>query len=238
MDRAIGESLRGENRNYIFPFLWMKGEEEAVIRREIEKISECGIRAVCLESRPHPDFAGPKWWRDVDIVLDEAKKRDMKVWILDDAHFPTGMANGLLPKKYPERAKQYLAVKQFDVTGPLAHGTLDIARAMRKAFTWMDIGKPVEKPLIDEQKLVSVIAMRMAENDTVTADVFTGKEAVLLSGGETDPDAVYSPIRPNRINLTDHVRDGRLVCDLPEGVWRVFVVYTTYDGAGADRSRL
>ena len=229
MDRAIGESLRGENRNYIFPFLWMKGEEEAVIRREIEKISECGIRAVCLESRPHPDFAGPKWWRDVDIVLDEAKKRDMKVWILDDAHFPTGMANGLLPKKYPERAKQYLAVKQFDVTGPLAHGTLDIAQAMRKAFTWMDIGKPVEKPLIDEQKLVSVIAMRMAENDTVTADVFTGKEAVLLSGGETDPDAVYSPIRPNRINLTDHVRDGRLVCDLPEGVWRVFVVYTTYD---------
>ena len=65
-------------------------------------------RAVCLEARPHPDFAGEGWWHDVDIVLDEAKKRGMKIWILDDAHFPTGQANGLLPEKYPERARRYL----------------------------------------------------------------------------------------------------------------------------------
>ena len=59
----------------IFPFLWMRGESEEVIRTEMEKISESNIRAVCLEARPHPDFAGEGWWHDVDIVLDEAKKR-------------------------------------------------------------------------------------------------------------------------------------------------------------------
>ena len=80
------------NDNYIFPFLWMRGEEEEILRNEIGKIHECGIRAICVEARPHDDFCGPGWWHDMDIVLDEARKRDMKVWILDDKHFPTGYA--------------------------------------------------------------------------------------------------------------------------------------------------
>ena len=29
----------------------------------------------------------------------EAKKKGMKLWILDDKHFPTGYANGLIEKK-------------------------------------------------------------------------------------------------------------------------------------------
>ena len=37
--------------NNIFPFLWMRGESEEVIRTEMEKISESNIRAVCLEAK-------------------------------------------------------------------------------------------------------------------------------------------------------------------------------------------
>ena len=62
-----GEEANMEN-NYILPFLWMRGEEEAVLREEMEKIYECGIRAVCLEARPHDDFCGPGWWHDMDII--------------------------------------------------------------------------------------------------------------------------------------------------------------------------
>ena len=87
--------------NHIFPFLWMRGEAEEILREEIGKIAECGIKAVCVEARPHDDFCGDGWWHDMDIVIDEAKKRDMKIWILDDKHFPTGYANGLIEKKYP-----------------------------------------------------------------------------------------------------------------------------------------
>ena len=61
------------NDNYIFPFLWMRGEPEEIIREEIARIAECGIRAVCVEARPHKDFCGPGWWHDMDIVLDEVK---------------------------------------------------------------------------------------------------------------------------------------------------------------------
>ena len=92
----LQEALAGQQDNYIFPFLWMHGEEENLLRREIEKIAECGIGALCMESRPHPDFGGPRWWHDVDIVMEEARKRKMRVWLLDDRKFPTGFANGYL----------------------------------------------------------------------------------------------------------------------------------------------
>ena len=61
--------------NHIFPFLWMRGEAPEVLRMEMEKIYEAGIRAVCLESRPHPDYAGEGWWHDVDIIIEEARKK-------------------------------------------------------------------------------------------------------------------------------------------------------------------
>ena len=207
MDRQILEALNHKNDNYILPFLWMKGETEDVIRREIDRIDACGIKALCLESRPHPDFCGPRWWHDFDIVLDEAKKRGMKIWILDDAHFPTGLANGLLSEKYPERAKKYLAVRSFDVTGPLAHVTLQIESAMQKSASFRDLTEPGpgDAPLVDEKKLVSVVAMQMAQDDTVTVQ---------------------------SMDLTGQVNNGRITTDVPAGVWRIFVCYTTCEGGG------
>lgn len=41
----------------------------------------------------------------MDIILDECEKRGMKVWVLDDDHFPTGHANGMIKEKYPERRR-------------------------------------------------------------------------------------------------------------------------------------
>ena len=32
--------------NHILPFLWMRGEDEQVLRTEIEKICQAGIRSV------------------------------------------------------------------------------------------------------------------------------------------------------------------------------------------------
>ena len=36
----LQELLRGEERNYILPFLWQRGEEEAVIREELARIGK------------------------------------------------------------------------------------------------------------------------------------------------------------------------------------------------------
>lgn len=94
LKERLKQVLEGNGGNYIFPFFWQHGEEESVLRDYMRAIREANIREVCVESRPHPDFVGPDWWRDMDIILEEAEKRGMRVWILDDQHFPTGYAAG------------------------------------------------------------------------------------------------------------------------------------------------
>ncbi|MBR3643836.1 MAG: glycoside hydrolase, partial [Parasporobacterium sp.] len=110
--KKLQENLENRNENHILPFLWMKGEDQETIRREMGKIAECGIREVCLESRPHPDFCGPLWWESLDTVIAEAKRLGMRVWILDDRRFPTGWANGGF-EKHPELAKIYLTERHM-----------------------------------------------------------------------------------------------------------------------------
>ncbi|MBQ6334821.1 MAG: hypothetical protein IJI46_07135 [Erysipelotrichaceae bacterium] len=94
MDQTIRELLNGNSGDHIFPFFWQHGEDEETLRKMMKVIHESGCKSVCIESRPHPDFCGEKWWIDMDIIMDEARNRDMKVWVLDDSHFPTGFANG------------------------------------------------------------------------------------------------------------------------------------------------
>ncbi len=106
MNKTIQTLLSHHEQNHIFPFLWLHGEDEATLRKMVAVIHGASCRALCVESRPHPDFCGPKWWQDMDIILDEARKRDMKVWILDDSHFPTGFANGALADKPDSLCRQ------------------------------------------------------------------------------------------------------------------------------------
>ena len=125
MNTKISNLLKGSMDNYILPFFWQHGEDEATLRDYMRAINEAHIGAVCIESRPHPDFVGDKWWRDMDVILDEARKRNMKVWILDDSHFPTGFCNGAVEKANPSLRRMSIVAKtmktgktkSFDISG-------------------------------------------------------------------------------------------------------------------------
>lgn len=193
--------------NYILPFLWMRGEEESVIRREISKIAECGIHSVCLEARPHPDFCGPGWWHDFDIVLDEAKKRDMRIWILDDKHFPTGYANGLVESKYPERKKLYIGCTTADIFGKSHERTLNVKRMLKPTIGFWQIGQPVNEEERKNNSLLALIALPFAEGDQMQ------EKAVDLTD-TYDPETGYATFT------------------LPAGNWRVHAIYRTRTDGG------
>ena len=53
--------------NYLYPFFWQHGEDHDVLKKYMEKISGCGMKGVCVEARPHPDFVGDGWWKDMDF---------------------------------------------------------------------------------------------------------------------------------------------------------------------------
>ncbi|GKU24225.1 glycosyl hydrolase [Clostridium folliculivorans] len=160
--KRLNEVLNNEEKNYILPFFWQHGEDEETLRDYMKHINEAGIKAVCIESRPHPDFVGPLWWRDMDIIMDEARNRGMKVWVLDDSHFPTGYAAGKIKEEHPELKKWYLNAHRIDVPGPLKDSSFII-----KYYPGRASAMPGYK---GEDKVLAVIAAKISNIETGAID--------------------------------------------------------------------
>lgn len=126
MEQRLQEVLSGKIPNYIYPFLWLHGEAHKTLLQEIHKIHESGIGGLCVESRTHEGFCEQSWWEDVKLLLEECKKLGMQVWILDDKHFPSGYANGIIERKYPELKKWEITERHMDVSGPVWDGAVDV----------------------------------------------------------------------------------------------------------------
>lgn len=190
--QRLEDLIEGKGGNYILPFFWMHGEDKEIIKEEIDKVCRCGIREICLESRPHPDFAGPGWWEDLDFIMEEAKKRELRIWILDDDKFPTGHANGAF-EKHPELAKVYLAQRHMDVVGPVKDSAVVIAPFLG-----------------DDGELLAVLAC--PKPDTESLDI--AGDGIL--------------------DLTGQVQNGVLYFDVPQGYYRIFVLYKTRKNGGRE----
>ena len=189
MSRKIDTVLRDRQGNYMLPFFWQHGEDEATLRDYMRAIYDSNIRAVCVESRPHPDFAGPTWWRDMDIILDEAAKREMKVWILDDSHFPTGFANGAM-KTAPRALKhQYMVSRTLEMAGPVYGAEFDLKTYMQPEPLPPWLPQPPKDPSDDffDDQLVRILA------------------CPILPG-----EVLGQPL-----DLTDQIQDGIVRFDLP-----------------------
>jgi hypothetical protein len=119
MDIRLNDVLNGKEENYLLPFLWQHDGNRDRLREQVRQVYNSGARAFCVESRPHKNFCEDEWWGDMEVMLDEASSLDMRVWILDDKHFPTGYANGLIAKKYPHLRKWQLIEHHLDIMGPM-----------------------------------------------------------------------------------------------------------------------
>ena len=54
-NQTIEALLNGKADAHILPFFWQHGEDEATLREMMAAIHGANCRAVCVESRPHPD---------------------------------------------------------------------------------------------------------------------------------------------------------------------------------------
>lgn len=117
----------GQTKNSLYPLFWQHGEKEEELREEIGKMQEGGIGGFIVESRPHPDYLSYGWWRDLEVILSEAERRQMEVWIFDDGAYPSGLGGGKVKALYPEACKRYIAKRQIDAQGPLPGASFQIA---------------------------------------------------------------------------------------------------------------
>ncbi len=202
MDKRVTKLLKNRGGNYIFPFFWQHGESEDVLRRYMDVIDKSNIKAVCVESRPHPDFCGEQWWHDMDIILDEARKRNMKVWILDDSHFPTGYANGAMKSQPDELCRQSICYRAYD-----------LAEQKELHISKEELARPDEF----QKSMVEQFVMQGEQR------VFTDDR--LLYAARVDKDQNGFQDLEYRMDLTQYIKDGKLEWAVPEGHWKVYVLH-------------
>lgn len=208
MSATIEELLQNKGENDIFPFFWQHGEDEGTLRKYMQVIDEANCHAVCVESRPHPDFCGPGWWRDMDIILDEAKKRDMKVWILDDSHFPTGFANGAAEQAPDELRRQSVYCHVFD----LSKKGKNAARSGKRSFS-CNLPKVMKK--IPTTFMSKIVTNGTTKNKKVFTDDRLLSVTALVEGEE----------RP--VALSCSMDKDTLKAELPKGTRKVYVTFLT-----------
>ncbi len=108
--------------DHLLPFLWLHGEDEETLRQGVRDIAASGCGSLCAESRTHPDFMGPGWWREIDILTDECRRLGLTYWLLDDTHFPSGYANGAA--KGTSLCRMMMTERRMDVAGPRQGGRI------------------------------------------------------------------------------------------------------------------
>lgn len=201
------ENPNTPTENHLLPFLWVHGESEAIYRKMVGIIQDANIGAFCVEARPHKEFCKDGWWHDLDIILEEAEKRGMKVWILDDKHFPTGYADGMAEKAPLEQRRQGLLHKRF----PVKNGKIRL-----------DAEKKAHPPRIPSP--MYLITNKLNKN----TEKFSDDRLLSVSAIRLD-----APAEP--VNLTALLKNGRLEWYAPEGEWEVHIVYLSRN-IGSHRS--
>ena len=198
--------------NHVLPFLWLKGEERETITEYLEQIAGADIHEVCLESRTHPEFCRDGWWSDLRFIIGECKRLGLKIWLLDDAHFPTGYANGALAGEDVDPALKKTVLKHRTVTvvGPQPSTVIKLGNLMDPterfvgAATFDAAGAPLDFELSVEQADGTPARLRFdAPAGITTVELFvtsqkTGFRDEYINMVDADScraliDAVYEP---------------------------------------------
>ncbi len=175
---------------YLIPLFWQHGEAREALVREIDAMHEAGMAGFVLESRPFPEFLQESWFETVEMALREAETRGMKVYVFDDGHFPSGYANGVIARDYPQYLRKLLRMDCVDAVGPRPGISLDLA-------VWRKF---------PEDRLFKVVATRMTDaNDGLDA-----ASAVDLTGRIAANGVLYWDLPPGRwrIGIFHQTREG------------------------------
>lgn len=192
---------RMETPSHLRPLFWQHGETAEILTEEMEQMHRSGIGGVIVESRPHPDYLGYGWWRDLDVILAAADRYGMEVWLFDDATYPSGTAGGKVAKLYPEAVKRFITEHHLDVHGPRR-------RAMVNVNAWLH---PVTSRGVDN--------LTQGKEETLIA--------VILAKRSDKKDGLQET---SLQDITDQMRDGQITLDIPEGDWRIFILAETSSG--------
>lgn len=99
---------------------WDGNVTEEVIARDLDAFKARNVRLVTLEpgygmSTP---YLSEGWFESVKKAVELAKERDMRVWLVDEGKYPSGLAGGKFTAEAPDlRMKALVMADSFNVDG-------------------------------------------------------------------------------------------------------------------------
>jgi hypothetical protein len=144
-------TLPMEARRLTGPLFWMHGDEtREQLEAELKNVLDGGNGTFTAEPRPHKDWLGEGWYRDLGITLDFARKNNLTLYIFDDWWWPSQMMGGRVPAEYGSKVLEATAVH---LQGPAkadadAYGDANLIAVVA--------GKELDGGVIDGQTLVDL----------------------------------------------------------------------------------
>ncbi|GEM_PF-2395142 len=195
-------------------FKFVPGDTKEVLKARLEKVKENGIHNVIASYEEEGLKEGKfneRYFQTLPELAEACEEMDMTFWLEDYSPFPTGSANGAYKEEeYAAKNKLFLDERHMDFRGPCKNAVIRIdalqnvvyGNALRR-FTKMD---PAGRSRI------GVVAYRICEHESEAfAPILEEESGVIL-----DP----------------YVKDGYLRWEIPDGYWRIFVLFTTYESSG------
>lgn len=190
LERQFRE-LPMEAKQLTGPLFWLHGDESKErLEMFVQKMAEMGNGAFTAESRPHNDWLGEGWYRDLAICLNAAKKNHLSMWIFDEKWWPSQNVNGTVPPRY---AAKRLEASATDVEGPQKYEDYHYSQYDNHYITTI-AGRIAADGKIDGNSLVEIQPL----DDDLTWDVPKGKWKIMQFTYVQAP-----PLRQNGLPATD-----------------------------------
>lgn len=96
---------------------WDGKIDQQVIESDLDAIQAKGFRNVIIEPgyRMGAPYLSEQWFLNVRAMADAVAKRGMKMWIIDEGKYPSGMAGGKFSKERPDLCMQALVMENGQV---------------------------------------------------------------------------------------------------------------------------
>ncbi len=171
LERQFRE-LPMEARRLTGPLFWMHGDEtQAQLEGELQKVLEGHNGTFTTEPRPHSDWLGEGWYRDLKICLDFARKSNLTLFIYDDYWWPSQMMGGRVPAQYGSKR---IAASATSVQGPKSIREAGFGEAN---FIAVIAGKEADGDAVDGASLVDLTAQ--VKSGTLAWNVPEGKWRIM-----------------------------------------------------------
>lgn len=93
---------------------WNGPMRESDITRDLDEIQAHGVKSVLIWAYNglEIEYLSDTWFERIRFAVAEARKRNLRVWLMDEGSYPSGFAGGAFTRQYPnDRMKALVASK-------------------------------------------------------------------------------------------------------------------------------